>query len=909
MSRYLSRFKGLLSDDRDRSWRSWAAQKLQRKPEACSETLVLFPGWATRRYHPGSSSESAPFDIEASVSGYATSCRTNAPMTRSQRAFIRIAKGFAALPRITDQPMTPDENFNPLGDDLKTLEQQFRSLNTEDSDTESSPSPSFLTAPPRQINTPLDVLQKLHCNLESRVQLFWSSCLSARTVRLHLFASPRDSLSFDAAHRHAEDDAHRPIATVDVLTGVDGSFNARVCIPWEKLCEHHRGVYIAYGLPAEEHDLVIVAELLPPPVLNTSVSTPNITSQNAQDPRLKPSFSSQSHTPSQSNIYLDVPPHVNTHVQQSQSQSQSHPHLNALLNSLSSSLSSSSSFLSSSISTLHSTLMPSSTSLTHTTLPITHSPIRIISDIDDTVKMSGITEGARAVFHNVFVKELKDGIIPGMGEWYTNMWERGVRFHYVSNGPFEYLSILHEFFSLSKLPPGSIKLKSYAGRSLLSGLLSAPAARKRAGVIEILDSFPDSQFILIGDSGEQDLELYADLAREREDQILAVFIRDADEASYAPIQDPTGWDVVDSGEAGMRNDSEPLLDYSRSSSPASEVSSPWLGSSSEARRRQQEQEQQMTPRAKLPRRYSGQEDDKRGFATPLRRDKQIFDENSVETLDTPTQKSIPLFQSPTITPSTSRILESPKPMERMPLYISTPPPPIHPLRLPFSSSSSSSSNMSPPLPPRPRNPFRQNGKHGVERPRAVKAVSEPPPLVFDINGRVINDDDQYERLKNSTSMRTTTSMKTKMTDRINTIGPSLSVSGSSSPLPYVKPSSRLSFPGFGGGGHWNGGNDGRRVASANNTSRLHEGTNKSGNNNNTTTSSSSSSSSSTSSTIGSGSGNSTSGYYGRSEGEKKRAELQMRVYTARTQMPSGVLLRVFRDPGECGEDVERILGE
>jgi phosphatidate phosphatase APP1 len=45
--------------------------------------------------------------------------------------------------------------------------------------------------------------------------------------------------------------------------------------------------------------------------------------------------------------------------------------------------------------------------------------------------MSGITEGARAVFHNVFVKELKDGIIPGMGEWYTNMWERGVRFHYV----------------------------------------------------------------------------------------------------------------------------------------------------------------------------------------------------------------------------------------------------------------------------------------------------------------------------------------------------------------------------------------------------------------------------------------------------------------------------------------------
>lgn len=57
---------------------------------------------------------------------------------------------------------------------------------------------------------------------------------------------------------------------------------------------------------------------------------------------------------------------------------------------------------------------------------------------------------------------------------------------------------------------GSIKLRSYAGRSLFSGLLTAPAARKRASVVEILNAFPDSQFVLIGDSGEQDLELYAE---------------------------------------------------------------------------------------------------------------------------------------------------------------------------------------------------------------------------------------------------------------------------------------------------------------------------------------------------------------------------------------------------------------
>jgi len=91
---------------------------------------------------------------------------------------------------------------------------------------------------------------------------------------------------------------------------------------------------------------------------------------------------------------------------------------------------------------------------------------------------------------------------------------------------------------------GSIKLRSYTGRSLFNGLLSAPAARKRQGVIDILNSFPESQFILVGDSGEQDMELYATVAMERPQQILAIFIRDArsplNGEKPEPVEDPIG---------------------------------------------------------------------------------------------------------------------------------------------------------------------------------------------------------------------------------------------------------------------------------------------------------------------------------------------------------------------------------
>lgn len=43
------------------------------------------------------------------------------------------------------------------------------------------------------------------------------------------------------------------------------------------------------------------------------------------------------------------------------------------------------------------------------------------------------------------------------------------------------------------------------------------------------------------------------------------------------------------------------------------------------------------------------------------------------------------------------------------------------------------------------------------------------------------------------------------------------------------------------------------------------------------------------------------------EVEKRRYELQMRVYRARTQMPSHIVLRVFREPSECVEVEEMIL--
>jgi len=137
-----------------------------------------------------------------------------------------------------------------------------------------------------------------------------------------------------------------------------------------------------------------------------------------------------------------------------------------------------------------------------------------------------VTLSLRVIYRNVFVRDMNELIVPGMAEWYQAMSQRGVRFHYVSNSPFELLGVLTEFIHVAGLPQGSLKLKYYGGRSILNGLWTGAAEKKRGGVIGVLDTFTDSRFFLVGDSGEQDMELYSSIASERPQQILGVFIRD-----------------------------------------------------------------------------------------------------------------------------------------------------------------------------------------------------------------------------------------------------------------------------------------------------------------------------------------------------------------------------------------------
>ncbi|KAJ9649443.1 hypothetical protein H2199_000218 [Coniosporium tulheliwenetii] len=150
--------------------------------------------------------------------------------------------------------------------------------------------------------------------------------------------------------------------------------------------------------------------------------------------------------------------------------------------------------------------------------------VSVISDIDDTIKHSAITSGAREIFRNAFIRELGDLTIEGVREWYCRLAELGVKFHYVSNSPWQIYPILTKFFSLAGLPAGSFHLKQYSG--MFQGIFEPVAERKKGTLDKISRDFPERNFILIGDSGEADLEVYVDFVLENPGRVLGIFIRD-----------------------------------------------------------------------------------------------------------------------------------------------------------------------------------------------------------------------------------------------------------------------------------------------------------------------------------------------------------------------------------------------
>lgn len=147
----------------------------------------------------------------------------------------------------------------------------------------------------------------------------------------------------------------------------------------------------------------------------------------------------------------------------------------------------------------------------------------VISDIDDTIKISEVTDH-KALLEYALYREFEAA--PGMAETYSDWAGNGTVVHYVSSSPWQLYPALEEFILRDGFPGASFHLKSIRFRDeTLLDLFKEGTETKPAQIEPILKAWPNRRFVLVGDSGEQDPEIYADLMRRYPEQIRRVFIR------------------------------------------------------------------------------------------------------------------------------------------------------------------------------------------------------------------------------------------------------------------------------------------------------------------------------------------------------------------------------------------------
>lgn len=154
----------------------------------------------------------------------------------------------------------------------------------------------------------------------------------------------------------------------------------------------------------------------------------------------------------------------------------------------------------------------------------------VISDIDDTVMHTGVANKAKMVW-NLFFQEAQSRLaFPGVAAFYRALHEgtsggEQNPMLYVSRGPWGIYEVLEEFFHLHRIPAGPVLfLREWGIR------MTRPVARKATNhklnlIREMMSVYQGLPFVLIGDSGQRDPEIYSQVVRDFPGRVTAVYIR------------------------------------------------------------------------------------------------------------------------------------------------------------------------------------------------------------------------------------------------------------------------------------------------------------------------------------------------------------------------------------------------
>ncbi len=163
-------------------------------------------------------------------------------------------------------------------------------------------------------------------------------------------------------------------------------------------------------------------------------------------------------------------------------------------------------------------------------IPSNLSEFGVISDIDDTILHTGVVSSLkwRVIINTFFKRADKRLPLEGAAQFYR-MLHKGQSeqnlnpMFYVSHSPWNLYRYLEFFLVKNNFPKGPILLRSW--REFGFGRPKNEKPQKQKEIVNILKTYPELSFILIGDSGENDATIYLEVVRSFPDRVKAIYLR------------------------------------------------------------------------------------------------------------------------------------------------------------------------------------------------------------------------------------------------------------------------------------------------------------------------------------------------------------------------------------------------
>jgi phosphatidate phosphatase APP1 len=149
----------------------------------------------------------------------------------------------------------------------------------------------------------------------------------------------------------------------------------------------------------------------------------------------------------------------------------------------------------------------------------------VLSDIDDTVMVTALPRPLLAAWNTFVLDEHARAAVPGMAVLYERLATAnpGAPIFYLSTGAWNVAPALSRFLSRHLYPAGPLLLTDWGptpDRWFRSG-----RAHKIDTLKRLAREFPQIRWLLIGDDGQHDQEIYAEFAAAHPENVAAVAIR------------------------------------------------------------------------------------------------------------------------------------------------------------------------------------------------------------------------------------------------------------------------------------------------------------------------------------------------------------------------------------------------